>query len=82
MCTVVFHYVIVVIGKYLQMMVAYHVYNEELDGVTDEFNRFNQNYEKLVSSFTDVTGLEFKAGDIPNLEIVMNELQRNQNFNF
>ena len=66
MCTVVFHYVIVVIGKYLQMMVAYHVYNEELDGVTDEFNRFNQNYEKLVSCFTDVTGLEFKAGDIPN----------------
>ena len=55
-----------VIGKYLQMMVAYHVYNEEPDDVTDEFNRFNQNYEKLVSCFTDVTGLEFEAGNMPN----------------
>ena len=66
MCTVVFHYVIVVIGKYLQMMVAYHVHNEELDGVTDEFNHFNQNYEKLVTCYTDVTGLEFEAGNMPN----------------
>ena len=47
MCTVVFHYVIVVIGKYLQMMVAYRVHNEELDSVTDEFNHFNQNYKKF-----------------------------------
>ena len=66
MCTVVFHYVIVVIGKYLQMMVAYRVHNEELDSVTDEFNHFNQNIKKLVSCFTDVTGLKFKAGNIPS----------------
>ena len=66
MCTVVFHYVIVVIGKYLQMMVAYRVYNEQPNRVTDEFNRFNQKYEELVACYTDVTGLAFEAGNMPN----------------
>ena len=70
MCTVVFHYVIVVLGKYLQMMVAYHVFNEDLDGVIDDFSHFNENYEKLVNHFTDVTGAEFKAGDIPTPNIL------------
>ena len=75
MCTVVFHYVIIVLGKYLQMMVAYHVYNEELDGVTDEFNHFNQNYDKLVSHFTFVTGMAFEAGNIPNPNILKSKLR-------
>ena len=41
MCCVVFHYIIVVLGKYLQMMVAYHIHKEDPDRVTKEFEFFN-----------------------------------------
>ena len=74
MCSVVFHYIIVVLGKYLQMMVAYHIHNEEQEGVTEEFKHFNRNYEKLVSNFTDVTGLMFTPGKIPNPNILNSKL--------
>ena len=75
MCCVVFHYIIVVLGKYLQMMVAYHIHKEDPDRVTKEFEFFNSNYEQLVFDFTDLTGLEFIPGNIPNPNVMKTKLK-------
>ena len=76
MCCVVFHYIIVVLGKYLQMMVAYHIHKEDPDRVTKEFEFFNSNYEQLVFDFTDLTGLEFIPGNIPNPNVMKTKLKK------
>ena len=51
MCCMVVHYIIIVLAKYLQMMVAYHIHRKQPESVANDFKRFNQSYEKLLSDF-------------------------------
>ena len=67
MCCMVVHYIIIVLAKYLQMMVAYHIHRKQPESVANDFKRFNQSYEKLLLDFTDVTGEIFKPGNISDL---------------
>ena len=59
MCHVVFHYIIVVLGKYLQMMTAYYISKKDSKRVTREFEKFNETYEKLVAYFEAITNETF-----------------------
>ena len=61
-CRTTLNYIIVVLGKYLQMVVAYHIYKGDLDVVEDDFAKFNSNYYKLIQDFFKVTGEEFIPG--------------------
>jgi hypothetical protein len=66
MCQVVMQYIIVVMAKYLQMMVAYWIHNEDLDQVTAEYDEFNRHVKELLASFKEVTGEELQPGkEIP-----------------
>ena len=49
-------------AKYLQMMVAYSIYKEEPDRVTEHFERFNKDFEQLRQVFKEVTHQEYKPG--------------------
>ena len=62
MCHAVFHYIIVVLGKYLQMMIAYYINKKDSNRVTKEFEKFNDTYEKLTTYFEKVTGEVFLPG--------------------
>ena len=64
----VVHYIIVVLAKYSQMMVAHHIYRKQPESVANDFKCFNQNYEKLLLDFTDVTGEIFTPGNTLFLE--------------
>ena len=55
-------YVVAVMGKYLQMLVAYSIFKEEPDQVTEHFEQFNQDFELMCKAFKEVTKQEFKAG--------------------
>jgi len=58
-CRTTLNYIIVVLGKYLQMVVAYHIHKGDLDVVDEDFAKFNSNFYKLVQDFSEVTGEEF-----------------------
>ena len=49
-------------AKYLQMRVAYSIYKEEPDRVTEHFERFNKDFEQLRQVFKEVTHQEYKPG--------------------
>ena len=53
------------------MMVAYHINKKEPDSVTEDFEKFNKNHERLLKYFEKVTGESFKPGD-HNLDLVDN----------
>ena len=55
-------YVLLVLAKYLQMMVAYSIFKEDQDRVTILFETFNRHFAKLNQVFEEVTGEAFKAG--------------------
>ena len=55
-------YVALVMGKYLQMLVAYSIFKEDPDQVTDHFEQFNRDFEEMCKAFKEVTGQTFKAG--------------------
>ena len=61
-CRTTLNYIIVVLGKYLQMIVAYHINKGDLDVVEEDFNKFNSNFYQLVQDFSKVTGEEFMPG--------------------
>ena len=61
-CRTTLNYIIVVLGKYLQMVVAYHIHKGNLDVVEEDFAKFNSNFYKLVRDFSKVTGEEFMPG--------------------
>ena len=58
----VMDYIIIVLGKNLQMMVAYSLYNSDFDRVTQLFEQFNEQYSNYMSVFQRVTSQEFIAG--------------------
>ena len=55
-------YVLLVLAKYLQMMVAYSIFKEDQDRVTILFETFNRHFTKLNQVFEEVTGEPFKPG--------------------
>ena len=62
MCHAVMSYVFIVLAKYLQMVVAYDIFNNDFDRVTKQFEDFNTQYEELVKVFSKVTSNEFEPG--------------------
>ena len=54
--------VVVVMGKYLQMLVAYSIHKEDPDQVTEHYEQFNNNYVQMCDAFKEVTQQVFKAG--------------------
>ena len=55
-------YVVVVMGKYLQMLVAHSIFKDEPDRVTDHFEEFNRDFYKVCNVFKEVTDQDFTAG--------------------
>jgi hypothetical protein len=64
-CQAVLEYVVVVLAKYLQMMVAYEIHRQKTEWVTAQFEQFNMNYNELVHIFAQITGEQFKPGAKP-----------------
>ena len=60
-------YVVVVMGKYLQMLVAHSIFKEEPDRVTDHFEEFNGDFYKVCDVFKVVTDQVFMAGQTVDL---------------
>ena len=54
--------VVVLMGKYLQMLVAYSIHKEDPDQVTEHYEQFNSNYMQMCDAFKEVTQQVFKAG--------------------
>jgi hypothetical protein len=67
---IVFHYLIFIHGKYLQMLVAYHIGKSDPESVTYEIIKFNGNHQKLLPVFSEVTGYELVLGRIPDPKVV------------
>ena len=61
-CRTTLNYIIVVLGKYLMMMVAYHIHKGDLDAVEEDYDKFNTDFYQLIQDFSQVTGEEFKSG--------------------
>ena len=61
-CRTTLNYIIVVLGKYLMMMVAYHIHKGDLDAVEEDYDKFNKEFYQLIQDFSQVTGEEFKSG--------------------
>jgi len=61
-CQATMDYILVVMGKYLQMLVAHSIFKEEPDRVTDYFEQFNNDFYKVCDVFKKVTNQVFKAG--------------------
>ena len=61
-CRTTLNYIIVVLGKYLLMAVAWSIHKGNLDGVEEDFAKFNNNFYQLVQDFSKVTGEEFMSG--------------------
>ena len=55
-------YVVVVMGKYLQMLVAYSIFKKNPDQVADHFEHFNRDFHQLCEIFKEVTHQTYKAG--------------------
>ena len=55
-------YVVMVRGKYLQMLVAYSIFKEDIDQVTDHFEQFNRDFHEMCQAFKEVTNQTFEAG--------------------
>ena len=61
-CRTTLNYIIVVLGKYLMMMVAYHIHKGDLDAVEEDYDKFNTDFYQLIQDFSQVTGEEFRSG--------------------
>ena len=57
-------YILVVMGKYLQMLVAHSIFKEEPDRVTEHFEQFNKDFYEVCDVFKKVTNQVFKAGQV------------------
>ena len=62
MCQEVFEYIVVVLGKYLQMMVAFHIFKEDLEKVILQFKQFNTLHTGMCEVFLAVTNDSFHPG--------------------
>ena len=74
-CRVVIHHVILVLGKYLQMMVAYHISKADEKAVVDDFEYANSTLRHLLAVFEEVTKEVLTFGDLPSLTEIDRKLQ-------
>jgi hypothetical protein len=74
-CQAVLEYVVVVLSKYLQMMVAYEIHRQKTDRVEAQFKQFNACYTQLVNIFAEITGQPFEPGAAPIPKPRVAELQ-------
>ena len=72
---VVIHHVILVLGKYLQMMVAYHISKQDEKAVIDDFEYANNTLKHLLAVFEEVTKEVLTFGDLPSLTEIDQKLQ-------
>ena len=54
LCNDVYNYVLVVRAKYLQISVAYYLYKNNSNRITNEFETFNRQYYELKSIFIEI----------------------------
>merc|ERR1719427_1164968 len=73
-CRAILHYVIIVLAKYLQIMVAYHIHIEDADSVQQDFEIFNLSFQQITQNYQLVTGEEFMPGDIPQISEIKRQL--------
>ena len=74
-CRVVIHHVILVLGKYLQMMVAYHISKADEKAVIEDFEYANNTLKHLLAVFEEVTKEVLTFGDLPSLTEIDEKLQ-------
>ena len=74
-CRVVIHHVILVLGKYLQMMVAYHITKADEKAVIEDFEYVNNTLKHLLAVFEEVTKEVLTFGDLPSLTEIDEKLQ-------
>ena len=55
-------YVVIVMGKYLQMLSAYSIFKEKPNEVTNHFEQFNKDFDQMCQAFKEVTNQTFQAG--------------------
>ena len=63
-------YVVVVLGKYLQMSVAWAIFRGENEKIAAHFEQFNAQFTKLNEVFEEVTTEAFKPGE----EVLMQQV--------
>ena len=57
-------YIVVVLGKYLMMNVAYSLHKQhDSSRITAHYNQFNESYGHLSEAFLEVTGQAFRPGE-------------------
>merc|ERR1711962_682393 len=61
-CQATMEFVFAVMGKYLQMVVAYSIFESEPDQVVHHFEQFNSDFYEACAAFKEVTHHVFKAG--------------------
>ena len=78
-CRAILHYVIIVLAKYLQIMVAYHIHIEDTESVQQDFEKFNSSFQQITKNYQRVTGEEFIPGDIPQISEIKRQLRDARN---
>ena len=63
MCQSVLDYIVIVLGKYLQMMSSYYIFKEDSERVTAQFEQFNSHFQKYSEIFEKITGRKYKPGE-------------------
>ena len=54
-CRAMMLYIVIVLGKYLQMMAAYSIFKKQVPRVVDVYETFNKNFIEFNSLFEEVT---------------------------
>ena len=70
MCQIVLDYILILLGKYLQMMVSHHISKEEPARLTQDFEKFNKLYSSYLDIFKEVTKTVYKPGCRENPKVV------------
>ena len=63
MCQSVMDYIVIVLGKYLQMMSSYYIFKEDSERVTAQFEQFNNHFQKYSEIFEKITGRKYRPGE-------------------
>ena len=78
-CRAILHYVIIVMAKYLQIMVAYHIHTKDTDSVQKDFEKFNMDFQQITQNYESVTEEEFMPGEIPQISEVKRQMRKSEN---
>ena len=76
MCKEVLEYIVLVLGKYLQMMVAFHIFKGDLEKVILQFKHFNTLHSGICEVFLTVTNDPFHPGAIRKQRAEAQPMQR------